>query len=205
MILRNNKLMDNPGLPTALWRELEGGLWHATSKDGLLGIASTGRILHGNANRYLNSFCLSRSAVSLFDFGESAVDDWNQSKNWFGWFGSEQNTRIAVWLRIDRAVVQSRLMDSRAAHSAWSDQPSLRFIPGVEACHLGYISRDAIEGFLLVDRCDRASFRYVGANWRERVGEINEFEQSLRPEPTDGLAARLNAAQRARRAHTSDG
>lgn len=189
--------MENPGLPDSLWRELEGRLWHATAKDGLTGIAQSYEIRVSTAGHYKTSFCRNLGGVSLFDFGRSAVDDWNQFNNWFGWFGSEQGTRVAIWLEINRNKVCSELMDAASAHSAWKKQLSKTFIPGVEACHIGAIPGNASDRFLLIDRHNLGTFRIVDENWPERLHEIDEFEASLPPEPRNGIAARLNAARQA--------
>jgi len=60
--------VDNPGLPDALWSVLDGGLWHATSSEGLQGIMSD-RAIRIVGNRYASSFCRAANSVSLFDFG----------------------------------------------------------------------------------------------------------------------------------------
>ncbi len=50
-------MMMNPGLPTSLWAQLEGRLWHATGKEGLTGIVKDEQIRVSTADRYQNSFC----------------------------------------------------------------------------------------------------------------------------------------------------
>ena len=65
--------MENPGLPESLWNQLNGGLWHATDKAGLYGIARSGEISVSTASRYKNSFCRQLGAVSFFDFGASTL------------------------------------------------------------------------------------------------------------------------------------
>ena len=144
--------MLNPGLPEMLWSRLSERLWHATEPDSLSGMISDGEIRVGVGDRYKNSFCRSQGCVCLFDFGPTAVNDWGQFDNWYGWFGHQQNAKIAIWLEIDRTKSIERLLDARAAHEKWHETPSKRFIPGVEACHRGPIPWAAVVSALLIPR-----------------------------------------------------
>src|SRR5712692_4945903 len=82
--------MLNPGLPTSLWAQLEGKLWHATGNKGLAGIVTDGQIKVSTVDRYQNSIFRCRGCVSLFDFGQESddQDDFMRS-NWFPWLGRE--------------------------------------------------------------------------------------------------------------------
>ncbi|RYD62193.1 MAG: hypothetical protein EOP84_34855, partial [Verrucomicrobiaceae bacterium] len=128
--------MDNPGLPSGLWAILDGGLWHATSSDHLADIIQDG-VIKVIAGRYENSFAKLHDAVSLFDFGPAARDGWGQFDNWSGWFGYKQDCRVAVWLQIDRDATASTVLDAGQSHHRWQDHRTRRFIPGVEALHVG--------------------------------------------------------------------
>ena len=110
--------MDNPGLPDALWANLDGRLWHATSREGLRGIVADKAITVGFSDRYLGSFARNQGSVSLFDFGPTSKDYPNQFNNWIGWLGRQQNTKVAVWLEIDRERVNQSLLDAKATREA---------------------------------------------------------------------------------------
>ena len=47
-------------------------------------------------DRFRSSLCRSLDCVSLFDSGATAVDTGGQFGNWSGWFGHEQNARVAM-------------------------------------------------------------------------------------------------------------
>ena len=47
-------------------------------------------------DRFRRSLCRSLDCVSLFDSGATAVDTGGQFGNWSGWFGHEQNARVAM-------------------------------------------------------------------------------------------------------------
>ena len=78
--MRGARTMRNPGLPSALWAILDNRLWHATGTDELAGVIADGEI-RVFGDRYKNSLCKEHDAVSLFDFGPTAVD-FDQFINW---------------------------------------------------------------------------------------------------------------------------
>ncbi|MGO9133902.1 MAG: hypothetical protein ACLP8A_07615 [Methylovirgula sp.] len=187
--------MDNPGLPPVLWAILDGRLWHATGPTELTGIIADGEIKVFK-NRYNNSLCKAHGAVSLMDFGPSATDSSNQFCNWVGWMGHQQDSRIAVWLEIDRARVLANLSDAAETLALWQRNVSQRIIPGVEACHRGAISIDAIASVLLIDRYyDHTRFQECVMSEDIIAGSLANFEQGLRPAPSESdFGAALNAA-----------
>lgn len=187
--------MENPGVPEQLWAALNGGLWHATSLAGLRGIIAAREIRIIGA-RYHGSFCRSKMAVSLIDFGDAASPSKMQWNNVLGWFGQQQGSRVAVWLEIDRSDVSDYLLDSFVARELWLSCPSSTFIPGLEACHCGPIPMAAIPNLVLIDGHDRANFRICGPDSLSWIGQLADFESALpSPRPTPGLFA---AVQRAR-------
>ena len=125
--------MDNPGLLEDLWEHFDGRLWHATARDDLHGIIADEEIRVAVRDRYAGSFSRNLGGVSLFDFGPASEDVPNQFHNWCGWFGHQQEARVAVWLEIDRASVLESLMDAKVAREASKQNLSATFIPGVEA------------------------------------------------------------------------
>ncbi len=186
--------MDNPGLPNTLWSVLSGGLWHATGKKQLNSIFET-QCISIVAGRYNNSFCKSLGSVSLFDFGPSATDKSGQFKNWYGWFGKEQGSRVVVWLRIDRQLAERNLLDAEEARLRWRKAPTTMIIPGVEACHRGNVSLTSIVDCLLIDGVDLENFKVIEVSG-ETVAEIEKFESCLVPDPRPGsIASRLSAAR----------
>jgi hypothetical protein len=152
--------MMNPGLPTSLWIQLEGKLWHATGHKGLAGILMGAQIKVSTGDRYRNSFCRCRGCVSLFDFGEEADDqDDFMTSNWFPWLGREHDGRCAIWLEIDRCQCAARLMTPRVVlETVRTEGFKGRFFCGVEACHKGPIPVTCVVAALFIDRYDPRSF-----------------------------------------------
>ena len=194
--------MKNPGLPDVLWEILDQRLWHATGRDGLRSIIEAGKIMVAG-NRYKDSLCRHSGYVSLFDFGPSARDVGDQFRNWCAWFGSYQNSRVAMWLEIDRSIGADNICEAEQMHAIW-DQHSYRhrqFIPGVEAGHKGSIPLQTLKGALAIDHYNLHVFeRYEEVN-DSLLHRISDFEKSLSPTPPDELiknqiAAALNAGRR---------
>ena len=174
--------MKNPGLPESLWQILDGRLWHATGLVGLNGILVDGEIRIAG-DRYQNSFCRHLGCVALFDFGPTAVDDWNQFDNWHGWLGDQQGTRVAIWLEIDRPAVVDNVIDAGELHRRWKDDVGRQIIPGVEAGYRGPLPVGCVAQVLLIDRHDHSKFAlHAGVN-EALLHVLDEFEQSLPPAP----------------------
>ena len=174
--------MKNPGLPENLWAVLDGRLWHATGPDGLKGILADGEI-RIVGDRYGNSFCRHLGCVALLDFGPTAVDDWGQFKNWSGWFGHQQQARLAVWLEIDRRAAAGNVIDAGTLHRKWKDNLSKRIIPGVEAGHCGPVPVGCIGAILLIDRYERSTVQLVDGVDDVPMRRLEDFERSLPPAP----------------------
>jgi hypothetical protein len=204
--------MINPGIENALWSELDGRLWHATSQDGLKGILEDGQIRPAVGQRYTGSFCRSLGGVCLFDFGVSAENVEHQLCNWTGWFGHQQNARVAIWLEIDRNRIVDNLIDAAGLRvasrknlaerlaTANDAPPNTQFIPGVEACHRGPISIQFLVGALLVDRHNRNVFKKIEECNGEIFLSIKEFEMGLPLHEEDPIRAALIAGlERAQR------
>lgn len=187
--------MDNPGLPDALWSQIDGRLWHATDRAGLEGIVARREIKAGFGKRYTNSFCRNQGSVCLFDFGPQSEDVTGQFANWSGWFGHQQNSRVAIWLEIDRDMVQGCLQDASEARQAWKTAMNQKFIPGVEACHHGPIPISAVTGVLLIDQHNLSLIRLLGNIDQDSVGEAEAFEGTLPPYEENPIVAALSAAR----------
>ena len=186
----------NPGLPPGLWAALDGRLWHATERGGLQGIIAGRHVQVSPETRYRSSFCRCESSVSVFDFGPTATGICAQFRNWAGWLGHEQGTRVAVWLEIDRVAAKAFLLEAEPARQKW-DSTSSRcktFIPGVEACHKGPVPISAIVGVLLIARDARERFLYCALD-SDINRHIDEFEAGLPPPPDDDLLSRLQAGR----------
>jgi hypothetical protein len=155
--------MENPGLPDALWRRLDGRLWHSTSISGLEEIITAQEIRPMLSTQYHGNFCRSNECLSLFDFGPSATDNSHQFDNWSIFFGQHHQSNSSVWLEVDRNIVCSNLLDAQAARELWSKTaPSTTFFPGVEACHRGPICLSAVRDVLGVCDCCREVFEDFG-------------------------------------------
>ena len=134
--------MKNPGLPDVLlpdvlWKMLNRRLWHATGYDGLCGIITAGQIII-TGDRYKESLCRHLGYVSLFDFGPGARDVGDQFRNWCDWFGLYQNSRVAIWLEIDRSIGADNICDAEQMRAISNQYPCRQFIPGVEAGRTQY-------------------------------------------------------------------
>lgn len=188
--------MKNPGLPESLWEILDGRLWHATGPEGLEGILTDGEI-RITGTRYPESLCRVLGCVALFDFGPAAVDDWDQFDNWSGWFGCQQNSRVAAWLEIDRRAAGARVKDARAMHRISRDYSRKTFIPGVEAGHEGPVSIRVIGKVLLIDRYDKSTFALHGGIDEDLLPKLGDFMWSLPPAPDpDPLVVAVEAYRR---------
>ncbi len=208
--------MDNPGLPEALWEDLDGRLWHATARDDLHGIIADEEIKVAVGNRYVGSYCRNQGCVSLFDFGPASDDNSDQFNNWCGWLGHQQGTRVAVWLEIDRASVHERLMDPKATREALAQlmaqrraedkthEPGIQIIPGVEACHKGPIPLAATADVLLIYRDDWNQFQRLGKPNNDTIQQVDAFEASLPPHKDDPAVQILWAGRERARAKPSE-
>lgn len=180
------------GLPPPLWSVLDGQLWHATECDSLVRIISDGEIKPDVGDRYKISFCRSQDSVCLFDFGPTSCNHQSQFPNWSGWLGCQQKSRIAIWLKIDRAGSNKSLLDAGAAKTRWNRiRNTGGFIPGVEACHKGSISLDAVLGALLIARDDTSMFQQCD-ELREIFQQIAAFKLMLPPSPQNSVIERLS-------------
>ena len=139
--------MRDPGCGPEAWAVLDGRLWHATSMDGLLGIQRDGFITPGNRHR--GSFVSARGWVSLFDFGPTARDEWNQWNNWAQWFGATHDADLSAWLEVDRKSGENEIVEAEALRVLWNQEVDRRveigsgepwqgtIIPGVEGGYRG--------------------------------------------------------------------
>lgn len=172
-------------LPDSLWEALNERLWHATSPKGLKGILEAGKIKIGQ--RYENSLCRHQGYVSLFDFGSTAKDCSGQYRNWWEWFGHQQESRVAVWLEIDRDAASRKVYNAGKMYGIWQDNlgkggtvPGL-FIPGVEAGHKGPVPVDVLKGALLIYQHDLNRFERFDEVDECLVRQIVDFEKRLPP------------------------
>lgn len=176
------ELEDPDDLPDSLWEVINERLWHATSTEGLKGILEAGEIKIGN--RYNNSLCLHLRCVSLFDFRPTAKNYDRQFLNWWGWFGHQQKSSVAVWLEIDRAATVDKVCDAGKMHGIWKENLNKQFIPGVEACHKGPIPIRVLKSALLIYRYDLKRFEHFEEVNEILIDEMVDFEKSLPlPEP----------------------
>jgi hypothetical protein len=174
--------MNNPGLPQALWEILDNRLWHATGSKELAGIVADGEIRIFQ-NRYQNSLSKALGAVSLMDFGPTAIDH-GQFLNWSGWLGHQQKSKVAIWLEIDRDAVAAQLHDAKATCDLFHADLTKQVIPGVEACHRGPIPIGAVISCLMIDRdYDHTRFERAAMARDTVMDSIARFERTLKPAP----------------------
>lgn len=196
--------MENPGLPEELWSHLNSGLWHATGCNGFASIIANGEIRVTIGDRYKSSFCRSQGAVCLFDFGPTAKIVPGRIDQMWGWFGDRQESRIAIWLEIDRSKVQARFWDAATARKKWDEPPYGEFIHGVEACHKGAIPLEAIIGIVLIARDNIQLFQQFRELPRDSFERIESFARMLPPPPPPNKIVEALLAGRHRNARSAE-
>lgn len=188
--------MLNPGLPETLWSLLDGRLWHATERDGLVGIIADREIKYGVGNRYLSSFCRRQDCVSLFDFGPTSEVVCGRTNQMEGWLSHQQNHRIAIWLEIDRAHVGANLWDAKTARQKWDKPPYGEFIHGVEACHKGPIPLTAVVSALLIACDDGELFQQLDDLPTGVFKQVEAFEAKITMSPDDSIYKKSEARRK---------
>ena len=189
--------MDNSGtnrehdVPDTLWAVLSGHRWHATSQEGLRGIVRTGAI---EIRPGYNGLCKSLDAVSLFDFGPTAVDI-NSLGHWTQWCGHEQASsarlagvpqkRVGVWLRVRDDYADDRLIDAAALRDIWMEKKR-NVIPGVEGGHLGPLAITELDQIVVIAAACLADFRV----WDETPSDsiVEEVSDHIRDLPAEPLS-----------------
>ena len=162
--------MDNSGtnrqhnVPDPLWAVLSGHRWHATSLDGLRGIVLAGAI---EIRPGYNGLCKSLGAVSLFDFGPTAIDI-KSGGHWTQWCGSEQASsarlagiprkKVGVWLRVRDDYTDDRLIDAAALRKIWMEK-KCNVIPGVEGGHLGPLVVAEVDQIVVIAALSLSAYR----------------------------------------------
>ena len=107
------------------------------------------------------------NAVSLFDFGPTAVDI-NSLGHWTQWCGSEQASfarrdgvpqkKVGVWLRVRDDYADERLLDAAALREIWMEKKS-NVIPGVEGGHIGPLGVAALDQIVVITTLRLAAYR----------------------------------------------
>ena len=197
-------------VPDALWAVLSGHRGHATSLDRLRGIVHSGAIeicagYHG--------LCTSLGAVSLFDFGPTAVDIKSLGQ-WTQWCGSEQASsarragvpqkKVGVWLRVRDDYADERLIDAAALREIWTEKKS-NVIPGVEGGHLGPVGVAALDQIVVIAALRLAAYRVWDAMPSAAViEEVSDHIGDLPEEPLSRLELAFVQA-RQKREHLRSG
>ena len=191
--------MDNYGtnrehdVPDALWAVLTGHRWHATSLDGLRGIVHSGAI---EIRPGYNGLCKSLGAVSLFDFGPTAVDI-KSGGHWTQWCGFQQASsarqagipqkRVGVWLRVRDDYADDRLIDAAALRKIWMEN-KLNVVPGVEGGHLGSLVVAELDQIVVIAALRLSAYRVWDAMPSAAVlEEVSDHIGNLAAEPLSGL------------------
>ena len=180
-------------VPDALWAVLCGHRWHATSLDGLRGIVDTGAI---EIRSGYNGLCKSLGAISLFDFGPTAIDIESRG-HWTQWCGSEQASlarlngipqkRVGVWLRVRDDYADDHLIDAGALHEIWKKNMR-NVIPGVEGGHRGPLAITELDQVVVIPARRLAAFRFWEAAPSAAVlVEVSNHIEKLPAEPLSPL------------------
>ena len=191
--------MDNSGtnrdhdVPHALWAALSGHSWHATSLEGLRGIVHSGAI---EIRPGYNGLCKSLSAVSLFDFGPTAIDI-KSLGHWTQWCGYEQASfarlagvprkHIGVWLRVRDDYADDRLIDAATLREIWMEK-KLNMIPSVEGEHVGPLAISQLDQIVVVAARRLAAYKvWDGMPSATVLEEITDHIRNLPAEPLSQL------------------
>ena len=209
--------MDNSGtnrehdVPNALWAVLSGHRWHATSLDGLRGIVHSGAI---EIRPGYNGLCKSLGAVSLFDFGPTAVDI-KSGGHWTEWCGFQQaaservvgvpQKRVGVWLRVRDDYADDRLIDAASLREIWMEN-KLNVIPGVEGGHRGPLAVAELDQIVVIGASDLSAYRVWDAMPSAEVfEEASDHIDNLPAEPLSHFElARVRVRQRQERLRSGD-
>lgn len=148
------RTMKNPGVAPALWQSLDGGLWHATNLAGVRGIVQAKEINLSQRSPTRMPIARQFGAVSLFDFGPSSrwpsVTQMSDARRWLD--GRYWRSRVAVWLEVDRAAVEERLVTQEELRAWWKESPTMgRCVLGVEVGHRGPVPVSKLRGALIID------------------------------------------------------
>ena len=187
--------MDNSGtnsehdVPDALWAVLSGHRWHATSLVGLCGIVDSGAI---EIRPGYNGLCKSLGAVSLFDFGPTAVDI-KSGGHWTEWCGSQQaasdrvvgdpQKRVGIWLWVQDGYADERLIDDAALREIWMKN-TLNIIPGVEGGHRGPLAVAELDQIVVIGASHLSAYRVWDAMpSAEVLEEVSDHIDNLPAEP----------------------
>ena len=187
--------MDNSGtnrehdVPDALWGALSSHRWHATSRDGLSEIVAKGAI---EIRSGYNGLCKSLGAISLFDFGPTAVDI-KSGGHWTQWCGFEQASlarldgipqkQVGIWLRVRDDYADDRLIDAGALREIWKTN-TRNVVPEVEAGHRGPLVSAKLDQVVVTQAGNLAMFRVWSALPSATVlDEVSAYIQDLPDEP----------------------
>ena len=135
-----------------------------------------------------------------------------------GWFGHQQNARVAVWLEIDRASIRQNLLDAKETREALAllkaqrraeemHEPGTQIIPGFEACHKGPIPLVAVADVLLIYQLQhhRKLSKRLGKPDNDTIQQIDAFEATLPDHKDDPIVRRhLAGRQRALAKHSEE-
>ena len=194
------------GVPNALWAVLSGHRWHATSLEGLRGIVHSGTI---EIRPGYNGLCKLLGAVSLFDFGPTAVDI-KSGGHWTQWCGFEQASsarlsgspqkKIGIWLRVRDDYADDRLIDAAALREIWMKKKR-NVIPGVEGGHLGPLGVAEIDQIVVIAALCLSSYRVWDAMPSATVlKEVSNHIGHLPAEPLSRLELAYVRARQKRNA-----
>jgi hypothetical protein len=129
-------------IDSSLLDQLDGGLWHATSKSRWIAILQDGAIRPDADADFSNGFCRSIGAVSLFDLSQSDDAAPDRATPWYDWLNlRDQESRFLI--EIDRVGTVARFVDPFVLIKRWkttvaalkNEDDSFRIMPGIEAAH----------------------------------------------------------------------
>ena len=140
----------------------------------------------------INGLCKSLGAISLFDFGPTAVDI-KSGGHWTQWCGSEQASlprlegipqkQVGIWLRVRDDYADDRLIDAGALREIWKTNMR-NVVPGVEGGHRGPLAIAELDQLVVIQARYLAAFRVWDATPSAAVLDgVSAYIQDLPEEP----------------------
>jgi hypothetical protein len=157
-------------LAALVMETLRGRVWHTTSSDRYKGILSAGVILPEppipDSDRWGSglgtigcSYVRSIGGVSLFDFRDFDSEEYSKNypvSTWREFVPYRSVWGEAIWIEIDISEVMSAFISGLELLARWkAEHASNRFMPLIEAAHIGALPLGAFRQILKVSRESR--------------------------------------------------
>jgi hypothetical protein len=166
-------------LVSVLLSTLRGSVWHTTNSERYEGILSRGAILPEppipNSDRWGTGpgtigcpYVRSIGGVSLFDFRDFDPEGYSKNypaSSWREFVPYRSKWGEAIWIEVDLSKVMAGFISGRKILDRWkAEQAANRFMPLIEAAHVGALPLAAFKQVLRVSK---------------ESGAVNQLEQGF--------------------------